>query len=208
MAGNKLEKQIAAALKSSERWLRKQPAWANGNLQSVSGSVVSHRGPTILSEADCVFQFARQLNAAGVPWRDIHIEVSPAKWIVDSDKHRPWVGTRPPSIDLVIVDRDKLAKLKRPFAPGKKQDFLFDAIFEFKLASNHWERTLKSGKPAKPPASVATNVAADVKRVRGLLDGMIARRGYVVVVEECDHGWDRGSSKPVDGLSIHYLKTF
>lgn len=204
MAGNKLEKQIATALKSTERWLRKQPTWADGHLKNASGSVVSHRGPSILSEADCVLQFARQLNAAGVPWRDLHIEVVPGQWLVNPAK----LGVKPPSIDLVIADRDKLARRTEPFSPSKKKSFLFDAVFEFKLASNFWERELKSGKPARPPARVATGVQADIGKVRTYLDGMIAGRGYVVVVEECDHGWDRGSGKPVDGLSVHYLKTF
>lgn len=208
MAGNKLEKQVAAALKSTERWLRKQPTWAEGNIASKGRRVVSHRGPAILSESDCVLQFARQLNDAGVSWKDIHMQVSPAKWLVDSDRHKPWVGTRPPTIDLVIADRAKLARLTEPFAPNKKSDYLFDAIFEFKLASNYWQRTLRNGKQANPPATVAKSVSADIKLTRRLVDGLLAPRGYVVVVEECDHGWDRGDSKAVDGLSVHYLKTF
>lgn len=204
MAGNKLEKQIAAALKSTERWLRKQPAWPEGNLRNASGSVISHRGPAILSEADCVLQFARQLNDAGVSWKDIHIEVSPGQWLVNPSK----IGIKPPVIDLVVTDRAKLAKRTEPFSPGKKKDFLFDAVFEFKLASNFWDRPLKSGKQARPPARVASGVEADVAKVKTYLDSMLARRGFVVVVEEADHDWDRGDGKAVDGLSVHYLKCF
>lgn len=204
MAGNKLEKQISVALKSTERWLRKQPTWNDGHLKNATGTAVSHRGPTILSEADCVMQFARQLNAAGVPWKDLHIDLVPARWLINPAK----LGVKPASIDLVIADRDRLVNRSEPFAPGKKKEFLFDAVFEFKLASNSWERKLKSGKPAQPPARVAAGVAAGTKKVRTYLDGMIAQRGYVVVVEECDHGWDRGSGKLVDGLSVNYLRTF
>lgn len=204
MAGNKLDKQIQTALKATERWLRKQQPWPSGNLRNATGSVVSHRGPAILSEADCVLQFARQLNAAGVSWKDIHMEVSPGQWLVNPSK----AGVKPPVIDLVVTDRAKLAKLTEPFAPGKKKDFLFDAVFEFKLASNFWDRPLKSGKPAKPPARVDAGVKADVAKVKTYLDTMLARRGFVVVVEEADHGWNRGDGKVIDGLSIHYLKCF
>ena len=204
MAGNKLDKQVLTALKATEIWLRKQKPWSVGHLQNASGSVVSHKGPAILSEADCVLQFARRLNDAGVSWKDIHIEVSPGQWLVNPAK----AGVRPPRIDLVVVERAKLASLTEPFTPSKTSDFLFDAVFEFKLASNYWERKLKNGSPAKPPASVARSIAADKKKVRTYLDGMLARSGHVVVVEECDHGWDRGDAKPMDGLSVHYLRAF
>lgn len=204
MAANKLEKQIATALKSTERWMRKQPAWPEGNLRSASGSAVSHRGPAILSEADCVLQFARHLNDAGVSWKDIHIAVSPAQWLVNPAK----LGAKPPVIDLAIADRDRLAERTEPFSPDKKQDFLFEAVIEFKLANNSWDRQLKSGKQAKPPARVVNSVQSDVAKVKTYLDSMLARRGYVIVVEEADHAWDRGDGKDVDGLSVHYLKCF
>lgn len=204
MAGNKLDKQIATALKSTERWLRKQPTWPDGHLRNASGTVVSHRGPSILSERDCVMQFARQLNDAGVPWKDLHMEVSPGQWLVNQKK----AGLRPPSIDLVIANRESLGSRTEPFSPGKRKDFLFDAVFEFRLASNFWERTLRNGKPAKPPAKVRSGIGEDVKKVRKYLDTMLAQRGYVVVVEECDHGFDRGDGKAVDGMSVRYLKCY
>lgn len=204
MAANKLEKQIATALKSTERWMRKQPSWPEGNLRGATGSAVSPRGPAILSQADCVLQFARHLNDAGVSWKDIHISISPAQWLVNPAR----LGAKPPMIDLAVADRDKLAKRTEPFSPGKKKDFLFDAVFEFRLASNSWDRPLPRGKQAKPPARVATGVRADIAKVKTYLDSMLARRGYVVVIEEADHDWDRGDGKDVDGLSIHYLKCF
>jgi hypothetical protein len=204
MPGKQLEKQIEKALADTERWLRRQPTWKAGHLQNATGSVVSHRGPSVLSEADCVLQFARFLNKHGVAWRDIHIEVTPAQWLVDPK----GVGIRPRKIDLAIVDRDRLIKRGGPFSPAKDKDFLFDAIFEFKLANDSWVRTLRSGKPAKPPKRVGAGIDSDVKKMKTYLRDLWAKRGYVVVVEEADHGWKRPSDKPSDGLSVHYLKCF
>ena len=204
MAGNKLDKHVATALKETERWLRKQKPWPKGNLRSASGSAVSHRGPAILSEGDLIMQFARHLNDAGVSWKDIHVGVAPGQWLVNPKK----MGVRPQAVDLGVVDRARLAELTAPFSPGKKNGFLFDAVFEFKLAGNAWDRKLKSGQQAKPPVSVKRAIENDTKKVRTWVDGMLARSGHVVVAEEADHGWDRGDGKPVDGLSVHYLRAF
>jgi hypothetical protein len=205
MAGKQLDKQISKALEDTERWLQRQPSWKNGNLSNASGSVISHRGPAVLSEADCVLQFARFLNKHGVPWKDMHIEVTPAQWLVDPGG---GVGARPRRIDLAIVERDRLAKRTAPFSPAKDKDFLFDAIFEFKLASNNWVRTLKNGKPAQPPKRVGSTIQSDVAKMGTYLRDLWASRGYVVIIEEADHGWERPATGSVDGLSVHYLKCF
>jgi hypothetical protein len=199
-----LEKQIAVALKDTERWLAKQPAWPNGHLTNASGSVVSHRGPTILSVNDAILQFARQLNKAGVPWRDIHLDLVPGQWLVNPAK----IGARPPRIDLAIVDHKRLAERTKPFSPSKTSEPLFDAVFEFKLASNFWDRERARGRKPTPPKRVAASIETDTAKVRSLLDTLIAARGYVVIVEEADHKWDRPSTKPIDGLSTHFLRCF
>lgn len=204
MAGKELEKQIARALADTERWLRKQPTWKNEHLANSKGTVVSHRGPAILSESDAVLQFARFLNKQGVPWRDIHIEVAPGQWLVDPTSGR----SRPRRIDLAIVDRDRLAKRTTPFSPARDKDFLFDAIFTFKLASNSWDRPLKSGRKPKPPVRMQKNIQAEVKKMGSYLRDLWANRGYVVVIEEVDYGWKRPSDASKDGLSTHYLKCF
>jgi hypothetical protein len=204
MAKDKLEKQIAEALKSYERWLRKQEPWKEGHLRSTSGRALSGNGPVILGEGDLALQLARRLADAGVSWKDLHLQVTPSQWLTDPKK----LGARPAAIDLAIVDHIKLGKRKAPFSPGEQGDFLFDAVFEFRLADNSWDRKLASGRAAKPPARAAKSVTAASTKVRKYLDGMLARSGHVVVVEECDHGWDRGNGKPVDGLSVHYLRAF
>jgi hypothetical protein len=204
MAGKQLEKQIEKALAETERWLRKQPTWKNDHLANKSGSVGSNRGPAVLSEADAVLQFARFLNKQGVAWRDIHIEVSPAQWLVQPTSQR----VRPRKIDLAIVDRDRLATRTAPFSPAKDKDFLFDAIFEFKLASNYWNRPRKNGRAGKPPASVAKSIDTEISNMRKYLRDLWATRGYVVVIEEADYGWKHPSDKSKDGLSVHYLQSY
>lgn len=204
MAGKQLEKQIEKALEDLERWLKRQPAWKHGNLRSASGAVASHRSPSVLGESDCVLQFARFLNKHGVPWRDIHISVTPGQWLVD----KKVAGHAPPRIDLAIVDRDRLLKRKAPLRRHKQEDFLFDAVFEFTLAGSQWVRTLKSGRPAQPPKAAARAIEKDAARVRRYLDDLWARRGYVVVVEEADHGWERPPAASDNFLSVHYLQCF
>jgi hypothetical protein len=204
MAGKELEKQIAKALADTERWLRKQPTWKDGHLANKKGSVVSHRGPSILSESDAVLQFARFLNKEGIAWRDIHIEVAPGQWLVDPTSGR----SRPRRIDLAIVDRDRLAKRTQPFSPSRDKDFLFDAIFTFKLASNSWDRPLKNGRKPKPPVRTQKAIQGEVKKMTSYLRDLWASRGYVIVIEEADHGWKRPTDASKDGLSVHYLKCF
>lgn len=192
MPGRQLEKQIEKALADFERWAGRQPAWKSGKLKSTSGRSVSNHGPAILSEADAILQFARFLNKQGVPWKDIHLQVSPGQWLVD----RAIVGSSPARIDLAIVDRDRLAKRGQPLRRHKKEEFLFDAVLEFTLVGDNRKR------------SHASAITKDTKRVRKYLDNLVAHRGYVVVVEEADHGWERPSPKPVDALSVHYLQAF
>ncbi len=192
MAGRQLEKQTAKALLDFERWLARQPGWKAGELTGGRGRAVSNRGPAILSESDCVLQFARFLNKQGVPWKDIHISVAPGQWLVE----KSVAGSRPARIDLAIVDRDRLAKRAAPLRRSKQDDFLFDAIFEFTLAGKHRSRAIRH------------SIDKDTSRVRRYLDDLWTRRGYVVIVEEADHEWERPSPAPVDALSVHYLKSY
>lgn len=203
MAAKQLEKQIDKALADFERWLKRQPDWKSGNLAASSGNAKSNRGPSLLGESDCALQFARFLNKQGVAWRDIHIDVVPTRWLVDPEV----AGRRPQRIDLAIVDRDRLAKRRAPFNPRKQKDFLFDAVFEFTLAGNSWQRTLKNGKPAKAPRRVATAIDRDVARMKNYLRDLWTRRGYIVVIEEADHELTK-PAKPSGGLSVHHLKCF
>ena len=190
MAGRQLDKQIEKALTDFERWIARQPAWKGGNLKSASGRAISNRGPAILSEADAVLQFSRFLNKHGVPWKDIHIQVAPGQWLVD----KSVAGQSPPKIDLVIVDRDRLAKRAAPLRRHKTEDFLFDAACEFTLVGNS-----RKSLPKKA-------IVRDRDRVRRYLDDLWARRGYVVVIEEGELGGEREGAAATDGLSVHHLQ--
>jgi hypothetical protein len=130
--------------------------------------------PTVLSEHDCVLHYARFLNEAGVAWKDMHLELSPGQWMYDT------AGAKPKRIDLAIVPRDRLTAARLPAPAG---GFSLDAVFEFALASNYWQ--FASGSPR----ALLAKVDADVSKVAEYLRGGLATRGYVVVIEECDHGF-------------------
>lgn len=67
------EDAIEDACRRAEQWFRRLPSFdPRVNLHSVVG----RKHPAILSEQDCVINFARFLNEAGVPWDAIHHEVS------------------------------------------------------------------------------------------------------------------------------------
>lgn len=200
----KLEKQSEKALADLDRWLKRQPEWKSGRLSSASGRRHAFGTPSFLGESDVALQLARFLNKHGVSWRDIHINVTPAQWLVDPTG---GIGSRPRRIELAVVDRDRLAKRKRPFAPARDKDFLFDAIFSFKVAGGGWQRQLKNGKPARPPRGVAKSVEKQTKDMATYLRDLWAKSGYVVVIEEADHNLPP-APKPSDGLTVVHLKSF
>lgn len=115
----------------TEQWLRSLPPW-NEHIVVGVGSVASNHGPTLLSEADCVLQFARHLSSSGVPWEDMHFELSRSKVLYVTP--HPAADVKPSwRVDLAIADRDALLAAQPPFADDR---FRFDAFFEFKLAGN------------------------------------------------------------------------
>jgi len=123
---------IEAACVATSSWLSQLPAWPH-HPRNASGSVSSHYGPTILSEHDCVMQFARHLNEAGVAWEDIHLEFSPAQWMFHLSKEPTQ---HPKRIDLAIVSQSRLIGATFPTDLGT---FPFDAVIEFALASDYWQ---------------------------------------------------------------------
>lgn len=185
-----MDTRIDRAYEAFEIWLRDQPSWHAGGrdtpLISRSGGVVSHHGPVILSEHDCVLHFARFLNQESVEWHDMHLEFTPGKWFLDSADE----AARPSRIDLAIARLSELKKLSEPVDPEDPKKFRLDAVFEFKLASDYWLRSAKRANP-KPPKRVADGIQADVDKAAGYLETGLSKRAYVVVVEECDHGADR-----------------
>lgn len=141
--------------------------------------MASNRGPTLLSEADCVLQFARHLNVVGVPWEDMHFELSRSKLLYATP--HPAVDVKPTwRVDLAITDRDALLAAQPPFADAR---FRFDAFFEFALAGNFWHHGASYGHPKK----LRDKVQADVEKVARYAQFGLCRLAYVIVFEECNH---------------------
>jgi len=163
---------VVEAAKQMASWLRGLQAWRSHPVNA-SGTVSAHFGPTILSEHDCVLHYARFLAAAGVPWEDIHMELSPGQWM-----YEPAGGVKPKRIDLAIVPRERLAAEALPAAVG---GFQLDAVFEFAHASSFWQHGIGSPKP------MLKKIDDDVRKVAEYRRSGLASRGYVVVIEECDH---------------------
>ncbi len=166
-----LSGQIADATPRMTEWLRALPEWPTHPVNA-SGSVSAHYGPTILSEHDCVIHYARFLSQAGVAWEDMHLELSPGQWMYET------TGASPKRIDLAVVAPGRLAGAGLPAHAGSLP---LDAVFEFALASNYWKFGVGS------PDAVRAKVDRDVDKVAAYLRTGLAARGYVVVVEECDH---------------------
>jgi len=143
---------------------------------------VSHFGPTILSEHDCVMQFARHLHASGVSWEDMHLEFSPAQWMFNLTEP----AKRPKRIDLAVASRERLMEATFPTDLGS---FRLDAVIEFALASNYWQ----FGTGSKETAH--RKIALDIEKVAQYLQSGLATHGYVMVFEEADHefpgDWDQ-----------------
>ena len=107
-----LAERIAEATAGMNTWLRALPEWPSHPVNPTR-TVSAHFGPTLLSEHDCVLHYARFLADSGVPWEDMHLELSPGQWMYETAP-----GARPKRIDLAIVPRDRLAAAKLPAAAG------------------------------------------------------------------------------------------
>lgn len=117
---------IDDACQACQKWFRKLPAFPKQvNLKTVVG----FRGPTLLSEHDCVIHFARFLREAGVAWKDMHLELSLSRWMFEP-RHpaAPAPGRRPWRVDLALVRRDDLRDAK---LPTPDTTFQFEAFLEF-----------------------------------------------------------------------------
>lgn len=170
-----LDAQVAEAVASVSAWLRALPEWPK-HPTNASRSVSAHFGPTILSEHDCVMHFARFLQQAGVPWEDLHLELSPGQWMSHA------TGPKPKRMDLAVIAPGRLAAAGLPVPAGRLP---LDAVFEFALASNYWQFGAGS------PGVLRKKIDEDVGKVAEYLRSGLAARGYVVVIEECDHKFPR-----------------
>jgi hypothetical protein len=190
---------IEQACEGAEEWLASLPEWPAHIV--ADDSVSSHFGPTILSEADCVLQFARHLHEAGVPWEDMHFELSRSKWLFAAP-HPAMVDRVRWRTDLAVVRRDDLMAAQLPDSSGA---FAFDAFLEFKLASNHW----KFGPPYGDPARTRSAVEEDIAKVSAYVERGLCRVAYVVVFEECDHEFPPGfeaAAEATPGIRVRRLR--
>ncbi len=173
---------VDVACANAEAWFRAAPRFANRvNL----GTVVGYRGPSLLSEHDCVIHFARHLHDAGVPWEDMHYEISLSKWMF-SPPHPAASGVDPRwRVDLALVRQDDLLAARFPTSDASVR---FEAFFEFAYLGDYW--TLPGADPYGAPKSGRKKVEADIEKVsrRYVMSG-VSRLGYVVVFEECDWGF-------------------
>jgi|HubBroStandDraft_3_1064219.scaffolds.fasta_scaffold90846_2 hypothetical protein len=176
---------VEDACQATTSWLSQLPEWPH-HPTNASGTVSSHYGPTILSEHDCVMQFARHLNEVGVSWEDIHLEFSPGQWMFEKAEGSEL---HPKRIDLALVSRERLLSASFPTHLG---GFRFDAVIEFALASNYW----KFGAGNKQ--IITSKIAGDITKVQEYLDSGLAANGFVIVVEETDHGFPVAWDEPLD----------
>jgi len=173
---------IETAVRQAEAWFRALPEFKRRvNL----GSVVGRRRPAILSEHDCVMNFARFLNEAGVAWDAIHHQVSCSRWLFDGSHpaaRAGLVGKKRWCADLGLVKTEDFLKAELPakLAGG----FQFDAFLEFAYLSDFF--TLPSVHPYGHPAKYRQKVSDDVAKIASYLATSVCRSGYVVVFAECD----------------------
>ena len=170
---------IDEALHLAEHWFRNLPAFENRvNL----GTVVGRKHPAILSEQDCVMNFARFLHEVGVPWDAIHHQVSDSRWLFESP--HPAAAGGPSKrwcVDLALLkSEDFLAA----HLPAKEPGFQFDAFLEFAYLSDFF--TIPGVQRYGEPEKSRQKVSDDVQKIAIYLRSGVCRTGYVIVFEECN----------------------
>jgi hypothetical protein len=175
------EQAIEDACLAAEDWYRSLPRFPSRvNLSSVVG----FRHPAILSEQDCVLNFARFLNQSGVPWDAIHSEVSVSRWLFDDPHPGASAGESRWRVDLAVIESEPFLAAK---LPAKTPGFQFDAFLEFAYISDSWTvpGAMSWGEPAKSRAKVE----ADIRKIARYMEGAVSRLGYVIVFEEAESGF-------------------
>jgi len=204
------EAPIEAACRRAREWFRSLPAFPTRAVVG-GGQVVGRRSPGILSERDCVINFARFLNEEGVPWDAIHHEVPMSRWIFEEPHPAARAMTptqRRRRLDLVLVKTEDFLATELPVtAPG----FQFEAILEFGFFSDYWQvpgARIFSGDPAGSRGKVS----ADVEKVGLHLSTGACRLGYVVVFEECDWGFEETLAADAEanhhGCRVRFIRSF
>lgn len=169
-----------ACLRAEEWYLGLKSFPARVNLESVVG----YRHPALLSESDCVMQFARFLNECGAGWEAIHHEVSASRWLFEEPHPAATREARRWRADLGLLRSEDFMAAT---LPAKEPGFRFDAFLEFAYLNDSWmeENSVAWGEPEKG----RKKVTADVEKVASYLEKAACAAGYVVVFEECDYGF-------------------
>ncbi len=181
------ESAIEAACRRAEAWYRELPVF-EPRPKAGAGAVIGRKHPAILSERDCVINFARFLHEEGVPWDAIHHEVSVSRWMFDG-LHPAATAMTPAQrrrrVDLVLVKHEDLLAAELPAVAA---GFQFDAFLEFGYLSDYWRvpgARVFGGDPVKGRGKVE----ADAAKIGVHLASGACRVGYVIVFEECNWGF-------------------
>jgi hypothetical protein len=135
------DQAIEEACRRTTAWYRSlSPFMPRVNLRTVVG----RKYPAIMSEQDCVMNFARFLNEAGVLWDAIHHQVWASNWLF-KDTHRASKAdlSKKWSVDLALVRSEVFRMAKLP--AETIEDFQFDACLEFAYLSDFY--TLPGAHP-------------------------------------------------------------
>ena len=193
-----VDEAIEEARARAAEWFRSLPTFPKRvNL----GSVVGGKKPAVLSEGDCVMQFARFLNEVGLSWESIHHQLKASRWLFDTP-HPAAGGTW--AVDIAIIDSDAFLNAE---LPATTAGFQFDAFLEFKYLSDFW--TQPSVNPYGQPKKGIAAVNDDAAKVGRYVQGGVCRSGYVIVFEECDSGFaaDFAAATEADtGVRVRYVR--
>jgi hypothetical protein len=146
--------------------------------------VVGRKFPAILSEHDCVMNFARFLNEAGVSWDSIHHQVSVSRWLFDASHPAATAGLvkgKRWCVDLALLKCEDFLAAR---LPATEPGFQFDACLESAYLPDFF--TLPGVRRYGEPQKGQRKVSEDVEKIGRYLRNAVCRAGYVVVFEECD----------------------
>ncbi len=197
------ERAIEEACLPAEEWFRSLPQFSK---RVDLGSVIGFRAPAILSEHDCVMNFARFLHKVDVPWDAIHQEVSVSRWLFDESHPGASVGDPRWRVDLALIRSEDFLVAKLPATAG---GFQFDAFLEFAYISDSWTvpDAVKWGEPEKG----RKKVEADLAKIARYIEGGVCRSGYAIVFEEAEAGFpaDFASTTEAEtGCRVRFIRGY
>lgn len=197
------EHAIEETCRVAEAWYRSMPQFPDRvNL----GSVVGFRHPTILSEQDCVLNFARLLNQAGVPWDAIHSEVSVSRWLFDDPHPGASAGGSRWRVDLALIGSEYFLAAE---LPARVPGFQFDAFLEFSYIPDSW--AMLGATPWGEPAKSRVKVEADIRKIARYMKSGVCRLGYAIVFEEAESGFPPGFAAEVEaetGCRLRFIRGY